>query len=99
MRVITVYLDDSAYRGLCQEAAQSDCTPPEKASQIIAASVPPLLPGKSEPQTGKEFLAAIRAIVEPIGGIELELPQRAATRETPWFGYPEEWNYAKNDNS
>lgn len=76
MRVITIYLDDRAYRGLCQEAAQSGRTPPEKASQIITASVPALPPDASEPQTGKELLAAIRALVEPLGGIELELPPR-----------------------
>ena len=76
MRVITLYLDDSVYRGLSKEAAKSGHTVPEKAQQIIKASVPSLPPDASEPQTGKEFLDAIRAIVDPIGGIELEIPPR-----------------------
>ena len=74
MRVITLYLDDGVYRGLSKEAAKSGHTIPEKAQQIIKASVPSLPPDASEPQTGKEFLDAIRAIVDPIGGIELEIP-------------------------
>ena len=76
MRVITLYLDDGVYRGLSKEAAKSGRTVPEKAQQIINASVPSLPPDASEPQTGKEFLEAIRAIVDPIGGIELEIPPR-----------------------
>ena len=76
MRVITLYLDDSVYRGLSKEAAKSGHTVPEKAQQIIKASVPSLPPDATEPQTGKEFLEAIRAIVDPIGGIELEIPPR-----------------------
>ena len=76
MRVITLYLDDGVYRGLSKEAAKSGHTVPEKAQQIIKASVPSLPPDASEPQTGKEFLDAIRAIVDPIGGIELDPPPR-----------------------
>ena len=76
MRVITLYLDDGVYRGLSKEAAKSGHTIPEKAQQIITTSVPSLPPDTSEPQTGKEFLDAIRAIVDPIGGIELEIPPR-----------------------
>ena len=76
LRAITLYLDDGVYRGLSKEAAESGHTIPEKAQQIINASVPSLPPDASEPQTGKEFLDAIRAIVDPIGGIELEIPPR-----------------------
>lgn len=76
MRVITLRLDDGVYRGLRKEAAASGRTVPEKASQIINASVPSLPPEDGEPQTGKEIYEAIRAIVEPLGGIELDLPPR-----------------------
>ena len=76
LRVITLYLDDAVYRGLSQEAAESGRTIPEKAQQIINASVQSLPPDATEPQTGKQFLEAIRAIVDPIGGIELEIPPR-----------------------
>jgi antitoxin FitA len=37
------------------------------------------------PRTGAELLAKIRARVEPLGGIELELPPRVRMREPPDF--------------
>ena len=83
MRVITLYLDDGVYRGLSKQAAESGHTIPEKAQQIIKASVPSLPPDATEPQTGKEFLEAIRAIVDPIGGIELEIPPRGCRYPLP----------------
>ena len=76
MRVITLYMDDDVYRGLRKEAAGNGRTVEEEASKIISASVEPLPPDDSEPRTGKELYEAIRAIVEPLGGIELELPSR-----------------------
>ena len=76
MRVITLHLDDGIYRGLRQEAAASGRTVPETAQQIINAAVPSLPPQEGEPRTGKEMLAQIRAIVEPLGGIELDIPPR-----------------------
>lgn len=37
-------------------------------------------------QPGRNLFAEIRSIVEPIGGIELELPARTIGREPPTFG-------------
>ena len=76
MRVITLYMDDDVYRGLRKEATGNGRTVEEEASQIISASIEPLPPDDSEPRTGKELYEAIRAIVEPLGGLELELPPR-----------------------
>lgn len=76
MRVITLYMDDGVYRGLRKEAAEKGCTVEQAASHVINASVQPLPPDDSEPRTGKEFVEAIRALVEPLGGIELEIPPR-----------------------
>lgn len=40
-----------------------------------------------EPASQRKGLgAAIREIFEPLGGVELEIPPRAATREPPGFG-------------
>ena len=41
--------------------------------------------GAEESRTGKELFSAIRAHVEPLGGIELELPPRGPMREPPRF--------------
>lgn len=76
MRVITLYMADDVYRGLRKEAVGNGRTVEEEASQIISASIEPLPPDDSEPRTGKELYKAIRDIVEPLGGIELELPPR-----------------------
>ena len=38
-----------------------------------------------EPATGEDLYRAIRARVEPLGGIELELPPREPIREPPRF--------------
>jgi len=37
------------------------------------------------PKKSRDLYAEIRAIVEPIGGIELELPPRSPGREPPDF--------------
>lgn len=37
------------------------------------------------PQTGAEFVCSIRSLVEPLGGVELELPPREPGREPPTF--------------
>ncbi len=40
---------------------------------------------EQEPVTGGDIYRAIRARVEPLGGIELELPPREPIREPPSF--------------
>ena len=54
------------------------------------------LNGKAE-ITGENLYTKIRAIVEPVGGIELELPARSGVRPIPFLG----WEYAEDelDNS
>lgn len=41
--------------------------------------------GRWMPPTGRSLLEDIRALVEPLGGVELELPTRETTREPPDF--------------
>ena len=71
MRVITLtIMDDGVYRGLRHHAGQSGRTIEEEAAEIIAAAVPSLPPGEDEIRTGADFVKAIRAIVEPLGGMD-----------------------------
>jgi plasmid stability protein len=49
--------------------------------RVIGVS-PTNLPAK---RTGADLIARIRARFEPLGGVELELPPRHATREPPRF--------------
>ena len=40
----------------------------------------------AEPPKGQSLVEAIRARIEPLGGVELEIPAREAMREPPEFG-------------
>lgn len=40
---------------------------------------------QAEPLSGQSLLESIRALVEPHGGVELELPARVPMREPPDF--------------
>ena len=76
MRVITLYMDDGVYRGLSKKAAEEGRTVEDEATEIVSAAIQPLPPDDSEPRTGKDLYEAIRTIVEPLGGIELDIPPR-----------------------
>jgi len=65
-------LDEKVKAGLRVRAAQHGRSMEEEARRIITDSV--ALP---KIRTGKELLAAIRKIVEPVGGVDLpELPKQ-----------------------
>ena len=53
--------------------------------------------GDQPENTGQNLYTKIRAIVEPVGGIELELPERSGVRPIPFLG----WEYEEDelDNS
>ena len=46
----------------------------------------------TKPKPGQDWVTAIRALFEPLGGVELELPARAAGRAPPDFSGPE-WDH------
>ena len=76
-------LDDELKARLRVRAAQHGKSMEEEARSILRDAL------KSEPLRGKELVQRIREMVEPYGGIELELPPREPMREPPDFSGPE----------
>jgi len=76
MTAITINeLDEGLHSKLCAQAALHGCSVEQEAKDILAAT----LLEEAQPKCGKyknSLLQAIRETVEPIGGIELELPSR-----------------------
>ncbi|MXZ47389.1 MAG: Arc family DNA-binding protein [Chloroflexi bacterium] len=72
-------LDDEVKQRLRVRAAEHGRSMEHEAREILRAAL------AQTPQTGEELYRAIRARVEPIGGIELELPPREPMREPPTF--------------
>ena len=68
-------LDEDLKQRLKEQAARHGCSMEEEVRRILRQS----LPESTEPveiQSAKELYNEIRRIVEPLGGIELELPPR-----------------------
>ena len=76
-------LDEELKARLRVRAAQHGKSMEEEARSILRDAL------KSEPLSGKELVQRIREMVEPYGGIELELPPREPMREPPDFSGPE----------
>ena len=74
-------LDDEVKARLRVRAAQHGRSMEEEARSILKAA----LTSGAEPGTGAALLADIRALVEPFGGIELDVPRREPMREPPDF--------------
>ena len=72
-------LDDNLKRRLRLRAAGRNRSMEEEARDILRCA----LAVESEPST--HWVDKIRRIVEPLGGIELELPPRGPIREPPDF--------------
>jgi len=72
-------IDDDLKRRLRVQAAQNGRSMEEEARRILADSL-----NEGAPAAGNAG-DAIAAIVDPIGGIELDLPYRGPVREPPRF--------------
>lgn len=82
MATVTIRnLDDDVKAQLRIRAARHGRSMEEEARNILRAA----LSSEPRPGTGAALVADIRALVEPFGGIELELPLREAMREPPDF--------------
>jgi len=78
-------LDDEVKRRLRLQAAQHGRSMEEEARAILRDA----LAVKPKPGSGAAWVAEIRALVEPFGGIELELPPREPARQPIDFSGPE----------
>lgn len=75
MATITIRnLDDDLKRLLRLRAVQHGHSMEEETRRILRAA----LAGRGEGDSGEALFAAMRARVEPLGGVELELPPRQA---------------------
>ena len=80
MATITVRnLEEGLKQRLRIRAAEHGKSMEEEVRDILRAAL------KQEPATGGDIYRAIRAHVEPLGGIELELPPREPIRQPPSF--------------
>lgn len=71
-------LDDEVKRRLRIRAAEHGRSMEEEVREILRQAV-----GREKPT--HDLAAAIRARVAPLGGVDLDLPQREAMREPPAF--------------
>lgn len=75
-------LDDDLKARLRMRAARHGRSMEEEARSILRAA----LAQRVEDDSGAPLYAAIRARVEPFGGIDLDLPPREPQRDPPDFG-------------
>lgn len=81
-------LDDSVKQALRERAARHGVSMEEEARVLLRRGIE--ASGGAAAAAGKSFYDRVRAVVEPIGGIELELPPRQmAERPLPFS----EWQY------
>lgn len=72
-------LDDELKARLRIRAARHGQSMEEEARSILRSAL------GAEPLSGRALVDDIRALVEPLGGVELDLPARVAMREPPDF--------------
>lgn len=72
-------LEEGLKRRLRIRAAEHGKSMEEEVRDILRAAL------EQEPVTGEDLVSIIRAHVEPLGGVELELPPRGPMREPPRF--------------
>jgi plasmid stability protein len=75
-------LDDELKKRLRIRAAEHGRSMEEEARQILSDGL------ADRYRRGADLVRAIREIVEPIGGIDLELPPREPIRDPPGFNEP-----------
>lgn len=78
-------LDDNLEARLRARAVEHGHSMEDEVQQILRAAL--LAP--AEPSTGAALVADIRALVEALGGVELQVPLRELTGEPPDFSGPE----------
>ena len=72
-------LDETVKRKLRLRAAQRNRSMEDEARDILRTAL------AQEPADTKHLIDAMRELVEPFGGVDLELPPRGPIREPPDF--------------
>ena len=72
-------LDDGVKARLRVRAAQNGRSMEEEARHLITAAL------AKQPKRPMNFFEAIRSYIEPLGGVELEIPPREPMRDPPTF--------------
>ncbi|MGY0633393.1 FitA-like ribbon-helix-helix domain-containing protein [Luteimonas sp. A478] len=81
MATVTIRnIDDHLKARLRVQAAKHGRSMEGEARSILRTAL------STKPESGESLYDAIRAIVDPLGGIELELPPRESMRKPPDFG-------------
>lgn len=78
-------LEDDVKARLRVQAAQHGRSMEEEARSILRAA----LAADQQANSGAALFADIRALVEPFGGITLDIPSRELQRDPPDFNDPE----------
>jgi antitoxin FitA len=84
-------LKDDAKRRLRIRAAENGRSMEEEAREILEKTVTAglgLAEGGKPFRTGAELYDEIRALFEPLGGLDIELPPRHPMRDPPDFSMP-----------
>ncbi|MEZ5650860.1 MAG: plasmid stabilization protein [Burkholderiaceae bacterium] len=80
MATMTIrYLDENLKARLRLRAARNGRSMEEEVRSILFLAL------EAETLTGKMLVEDIRALVKPIGGVDLDLPAREPVREPPGF--------------
>ena len=86
VRLVDLKLEDDVYLRLRARSEKNGGSIEDEACHILKSALendPP--PPPEKPMTGKEFVEGIRALFEPLGGVELEIPPREPMPDPPRF--------------
>ena len=81
-------LDDDLKQRLRVRAGEHGRSMEEEVREILAETL--ARPSREREQTGLDLFNEIRALFEPLGGVELEIPPREWGRPPPAFGTDDE---------
>ena len=86
VRIIDLKLEEDLYLRLCARSEKNGGSVTDEARNILKLALEnDPTPPREKPKTGKEFVEGIRKLVEPFGGVELEIPPREPMRDPPRF--------------
>ena len=78
-------MNPNTERELAKRAAENSGSVEDEATKILDDAL-----GQKSEKASENLYTKIRAIVEPVGGIELELPTRSGVRPIPFLGWDDE---------